>query len=279
MATLDDYRDREHWSFSAINQFLNICSLQFAFDRIYRLPKTFTPISLSFGSAFHRAMEWMALTRKDGQQPKESEARDMFRDLWARQVQEDRHIRFDEEITEDTCSQQGAELVAAYLKAADPEEQVISVNEAFAVPLIDQRGNVLEKPLVGELDCRVRKNGAVVIVDWKTSARRWPKDQADKSLQPTVYLYAERQLHAEDVAVRFDVVVKNKAPVVEQHVTRRSQDQFNRMVELVKRVESMIAAEHWLPSEQGFYCGGCPHQQACRTWHRQAACVHVRMAA
>jgi len=279
MATLDDYRDREHWSFSAINQFLNICSLQYAFDRIYRLPKTFTPISLSFGSAFHRAMEWMALTRKDGQQPKEPEARDMFRDLWARQVQADRQIRFDEEITEDTCSQQGADLVAAYLKAADPEEQIISVNEAFAVPLIDARGNVLEKPLVGELDCRVRKNTTVVIVDWKTSARRWPKDQAQKSLQPTVYLYAERQLHNEDVAVRFDVVVKNKAPVVEQHLTRRTQDQFNRMIELVKQVEHMIAAEHWLPNEQGFYCGGCPHQQACRTWHRQAARVSVRMAA
>ena len=279
MATLDDYRDREHWSFSAINQFINICSLQFAFDRIYRLPKRFTPISLSFGSAFHRAMEWMALTRKEGQMPKESEARDRFRDLWARQVQEDKHIKFDEEITEDTCGQQGADLVAAYLKAADPEEQVISVNEAFAVPLIDQRGNVLEKPLVGELDCRVSKNGAVVIVDWKTSARRWAKDQALKSLQPTVYLYAERQLHNQDVPVRFDVVVKNKAPVVEQHVTRRTQDQFNRMIELVKQVERMIAAEHWLPNEQSFYCGGCPHQQACRTWHRQAARVSVRMAA
>lgn len=56
MATLNDYRSREHWSFSSLNQFLNICSLQFAFDRIYRLEKTFTPISLSFGSAFHRAM-------------------------------------------------------------------------------------------------------------------------------------------------------------------------------------------------------------------------------
>ena len=279
MATLDDYRDREHWSFSAINQFLNICSLQFAFDRIYRLPKTFTPISLSFGSAFHRAMEWVALTRKDGHQPKEAEARDLFRDLWARQVQEDTTIRFDEEITEDTCSTQGADLVAAYLQAVDPDEQVISVNEAFAVPMIDAHGRVLEKPLVGELDCRVRKNGATVIVDWKTSARRWPKDQADKSLQPTVYAYAERQLHNEDVAVRFDVVVKNKAPVVEQHVTRRRQDQFNRMVELVKRIEGMIAAEHWLPNEQGFYCGGCPHQQACRSWHRQAGRVSVRMAA
>jgi putative RecB family exonuclease len=279
MGTLDEYRDREHWSFSALNQFLNICSLQFYFDRIAKLPRTFSPVSLSFGSAFHRAMEWIHLVKMDGEQPKESEAGDRFRDLWSRQVKEDKQIRFDDEITEETCSAQGADLVAAFLKAADPEEQIISVNEAFAVPLIDAEGNVLEKPMVGELDCRVSKAGVTTIVDWKTSARRWPKDQAEKSMQPTVYLYGDRQLHNEVVPMRFDVVVKNKTPVVERHVTTRTVDRFYRMVELVKMVESMIAAEHFLPNEQGFWCAGCPHQEACRNWHREVARVSIRMAA
>jgi hypothetical protein len=53
MATLAEYRAREHWSFSALNPFVNICALQFAFDRIYRLPKALTPVTLAFGSAFH----------------------------------------------------------------------------------------------------------------------------------------------------------------------------------------------------------------------------------
>jgi len=279
MATLNDYRDREHWSFSALNQFLNICSLQFAFDRIYKLEKTFTPVSLAFGSAFHRVLEWAALVRKEAKTPREDEARDLFRDLWSRQVQEDANIRFDDESTENTCSTQGADLVAAYLKAVDPEEQVLAVNEAFAVPLVDAWGDVLEKPLVGEIDCRVAKGGRTTIVDWKSSARRWPKDQADKSLQPTVYLYAYRKLYAQEVPMRFDVVVKNKTPVGEQHVTTRTVDQFHRMVELVKLAEKMIAAEHFLPSEQGFYCAGCPHQEACKAWHRGTASVSVRMAA
>ena len=230
MATLNDYRDREHWSFSALNQFLNICSLQFAFDRIYKLEKTFTPVALAFGSAFHRVLEWAALLRKEAKTPQEDEARDLFRDLWSRQVQEDANIRFDDEITADTCSTQGADLVAAYLKAADPEERVLSVNEAFAVPLVDAQGSVLEKPLVGEIDCTVRKGEQTVLVDWKSSARRWPKDQADKSLQPTVYLYAYRKLYAQEAPMRFDVVVKNKTPVCEQHVTTRTVDQFHRMV-------------------------------------------------
>jgi len=279
MPTLEDYRGREHWSFSALNQFVNICSLQYAFDRVYRLPKEFTPVSLSFGSAFHRTLEGLHLLLKDGGCPQEQEARDLFRDLWSRQVQEDQGLRFDDEITEDTCSAQGADLVAAFLKAADPAERVLAVNEAFAVPLIDAQGGVLEKPMVGEIDCVVSRAGITTLIDWKTSARRWPKDQADKSLQATAYLYAYRQLRGQTPAMRFDVVVKNKTPVVERHETTRTEDQFHRMVELVKMSEKMIAAEHFLPSEQGFYCGGCPHQRACAAWHRESARVSVRMAA
>ncbi len=75
--------------------------------------------------------------------------------------------------------------------------------------------------------------------------------------------------------MRFDVAVKNKKPVIERHVTTRTEDQFHRMVELVKRVESMIASEHFLPSEQSFYCAGCPFQEPCRTWHRTEAGVSV----
>ncbi len=88
-------------------------------------------------------------------------------------------------------------------------------------------------------------------------------------LQPTIFLYGFQHTHGETPDFRFDVVVKNKTPVLEQHTTSRTVDQFNRMVECVKRAESMIQAEHWLPSEQSFYCGGCGYQEACKGWHRQ----------
>jgi putative RecB family exonuclease len=279
MASLSEYRDREHWSFSALNQFLNICSLQFFFDRIAKLRKPWTPVSLSFGSAFHRTCEWIALTRKGGALPKREEACDLFHTLWGRQVEEDGEIQFAESQDSDSCDEQGRAMIGCLVDGIDQDEEVISINEAFAVPLIDKDGNVLDRPMVGEIDCRISRDGNQVLVDWKTSARRWPKGQADKSLQPTAYLYAERQLHGRTMPCRFDVVVKNKAPVFEQHETNRTPDQFARMVELVKMVERMIAAEHFLPNEHGFYCAGCPHKEPCREWHRHAARVTVRMAA
>ena len=167
MGTLNEYRDRPHWSYSAINQFLNICNLQFYFDRIARLPKRFTPVSLSFGSAFHRTCEWLALSRKDGTEPKKDQACDLFDTLWGRQTEEDQEIRYDEGQDADSASSQGRDMIAALVDSLDRDEQVMGVSEAFAVPLVDQAGNVLEKPLVGETDCRVLKDGQQVIVDWK----------------------------------------------------------------------------------------------------------------
>jgi putative RecB family exonuclease len=279
MATLSEYRSREHWSFSALNQFLNICSLQFFYDRIAKLPKHFTPISLSFGSAYHRALEWVNLQRKDGETPQPAEGSDLFAEVWSRQLDTDNDIRFGKDQDAETCRNQGMDMVSAYIERIDPGERVISVNEAFAVAMVDVAGNVLEKPMIGELDLVVDANG-IVVCDEKSSARRWPKGQADKSLQPTAYLYAYQQIHGGDIVpFRFQVAVKQKKVVLEHHETRRKQDQFQRMIELVKAVDSMIAAEHFLPNEGSFYCGGCPHHAACRAWHRNRARVTLPLAA
>jgi Holliday junction resolvase-like predicted endonuclease len=179
----------------------------------------------------------------------------------------------------DACSVQGRDMIGCLVDNLDPEERVLAVSEAFAVPLVDAQGRVLEKPMIGEIDLVVEKAGRKALVDWKTAARRWPKGKAALDLQPTVFLYGYRQLHGEIPGFRFDVLVKNKTPILEQHMTERTLDQFHRMVELVKLVERAIQSEVFLPSEQGFYCGGCPHQEACKAWHRKVGRVSVSVAA
>lgn len=273
MNSLSFYRDRPHWSYSSINQFLNICSLQWAFDRLYKVPRAFTSLPLSFGSAFHRTLEWAATARMGGEHIEPKAASERFADFWERQVRDTPDLRFEPDTDSNACSQQGRDLVACAVSDWPEDEQVVSVSRAFAVPLVDREGVALEQPLVGEFDCVVEKNGLETIVDWKTSAKRWPKGQADKSLQPTAYLYARTHLGQKQGNFRFDVAVKNKTPVMDRHDTSRTSDQFARMVELVKRAESMIRAEHFLPNEQGYYCNGCPFQEPCKAWHRAEARV------
>jgi len=263
--------DREHWSYSSLNQFLNICSLQWAFQRYYRLKPEFVSVNLAFGSAFHRTLEAISLQRLDSKIMAEKESRDLFADFWTRQLQEDPNVRFDEDQDAEKLSEQGRGLVACYRNSIDPAEEVLSFNQAFCVPLIDQHGMVLEKPLVGEFDLVARKSGKKSIIDWKSSATRWNPGKAHRNMQPTLYLYAYDQNNGTGPLpeFRFDVLVKNKTPVFEQHVTKRGPDAFHRVLEKIKIAESMIAAEHFCPSDEGMFCKSCSFQGACKTWHRE----------
>jgi putative RecB family exonuclease len=137
------------------------------------------------------------------------------------------------------------------------------VNHVFAVPV-----SGTDKPLIGEVDLITENAGKVVLGDWKTSARRWPKNKADLDLQPTVSIYGYKQTHGALPPFKFTVVVKNKTPVVEGHETLRGEEHFSRLAELIKVVESMVTADHFLPNEQSYYCGHCQFQEACKAWHK-----------
>ena len=272
---LNDYRERPHWSYSSLNLLLNICSLQWMFEKLLKLPRPFTPVSLIMGSAYHRVMEFIAMHRLEGRLPMPAETRDLFHTLWEREQKEGPPMEQMEDPPE-KLAEQGAGLVAAYLQQIDPRERVLEFNHAFAVPV----GNS-ERPLIGEIDCVVAgADGQTVLVDWKTSGRRWPKEQADKSLQPTAYLYAYSQLKPGCTdKFRFDVAVKNKTPVVELNPTTRTPDDFLRLERLVEKADQIVQHELFYPCDQSFACAGCQYAEPCKAWHRQAARTTVNLAA
>lgn len=272
MSTLAELAiDREHWSYSSLNQFLNICSLQWAFQRYYQLPKEFVPVNLAFGSAFHRTLEAISLQRLEHKLMTETESRDLFADFWSRQLQEDPQVRFEEDQDAEKLGEQGRGLVACYRNSINPAEEVLTINQAFCVPLIDQQGAVLDKPLIGEFDLVTCNGSKKTIIDWKTSATRWNPGKAHRAMQPTMYLYGYEQNNGKGALpeFRYDIVVKNKTPVFEQHVTKRGPDAFQRMIEKVKLAESMIASEHFCPNDEGMFCKSCPFAGACKNWHHE----------
>ena len=273
--TLNEYRNREHWSASSMNQLLSVCSLAWRFSHIDKLPRPFTPVALVFGSAFHRVMEFVAMHRLEGRLPTPVETSDLFHDLWAREQNEGPPMEKTEDAPE-KLAEQGAGLVAAYLQQVDPRERVVGINETFAVPV-----GKSERPLIGEIDCVVEgMDGQTVLVDWKTSARRWPKGQADRSLQATAYLFAYSQLKPGCTdRFRYDIAIKNKTPVIELNSTSRTPDDFLRLERLVEKADQIVQNELYYPCDQSFACAGCQYAEPCKAWHRQAARTTVNLAA
>jgi Holliday junction resolvase-like predicted endonuclease len=165
--------------------------------------------------------------------------------------------------------EQGRGLIQIAWDNIDPAGKVLQVGEVFCVPVIHQ-GKFLAKPLVGEFDLVVEKDGKPLVIDWKTSATRWAKTKADKSLQATAYSWAYQQKHGVNPDIRFDVAVKNKTPVFESHTTSRDQDSWALLGSLVAKAEAIVEHQLYYPSLESFACGDCAFKGACEEWCKGA---------
>jgi CRISPR/Cas system-associated exonuclease Cas4 (RecB family) len=261
--TLQELRKRPHWSFSSLNSLLNICNLQWKFQKIDKLKPTHTSVNLVAGSVYHRTLDQVYLCRKLGMPLTIDEAFQLYTDDWRRSSKTE-PIKYGK-LDAAGVEEQGRGLIKVAWDNIDDSEKVLEVSETFCVP-ITHNGKFLTKPLIGEFDLVVEKDGSPLVIDWKTSATRWPKTKADKSLQATAYSWAYWQKHRKDVDVRFDIAVKNKTPVFETHTTTRNKDDWNLLGTLVAKAETIVENELFYPSLDSFACSGCPFAGACKAW-------------
>jgi putative RecB family exonuclease len=269
MSTLSELRKKPHWSFSSLNGLINICSLQWFFRYIEKREAESTPVALLFGSAFHKAAEWIARWRMDNEYAGSDEAMDVFSEAWLWECRAAEKLSMSKEEFE-TLNATGRRMIRC-LNREWVEANVIAVSKVFSVELPGA-----SKPLIGEIDCIVcEDDGRHTLIDWKTAARKWPAGKADKDLQATCFMFAYEQsaigYKAEDNRFRYDVVTKAKEPSYIQNCTTRSADDFLRLSQFVSTAEKLIQAEAFLPSEQGYFCGGCQYASACKEWHRAQA--------
>ena len=56
MATIDELRQEPHWSYSALNTYLNVCQLQYFYRYVEQPEIERTSVCFPFGKAFHAAL-------------------------------------------------------------------------------------------------------------------------------------------------------------------------------------------------------------------------------
>ena len=259
---LSEMRKRPHWSFSSLNEFLNICSLRWAFKHVYNIESESTSVNLVFGSAFHKSAEWVANCRVDGECAKTDEAMDVFSEVWLWESRAADKLVLSQDESK-TLNVLGRQMIAC-LNREWEEMDVVETSKAFSVHLPGSA-----KPLIGEIDLIVRSDvGETALVDWKTAARKWPEGKADMDLQATCFAHAWKQLTGEIPAFRYDVLTKTKTPAYIQYPTTRTDDDFQRLAKLTESVERAVQAEAFIPNEQSYFCKGCQYARACGEWHR-----------
>ena len=139
----------------------------------------------------------------------------------------------------------------------------------FSVDLVlEETGEVLPCKLSGIFDLvESDEEGTLIIVELKTSSKRYTDDQIDLDLQGTLYSYALKQIrlhtNGDDTLVRYDQLLKQKTPSMETYYAVKGNVQYTWAYHLVRKVLRAIDHEVYHPIP-GWQCKDCPYGTTCQ---------------
>jgi DNA helicase-2/ATP-dependent DNA helicase PcrA len=221
------------------------CPLRFKLEREWRIPRD-VPAALQYGAAMHRVLKtYYDAIRLKRPMADEQLIQLFLDDLAAAGLQD----RYQQELYE----KQGVEQLRAFLEQCrkHPVPEVLHSEEGFEMSL--GGANV-----VGRIDRMDQMpGGQVAVTDYKTGKPRSQED-ADKSLQLSIYTLGARAKWGYQVDALILYNLEENAPVV----TRRSQAQLDEARLKVEDVARQIAAGDFRP-KTGFHCNFCPYRNLC----------------
>ena len=271
--TLAQLKEQPHYSYTALNTYVNTCQLLYYYRYIEKAETERTPVALPFGSAFHSVLSEQAQAARTGNLLTAEQMTEAFATYFQANCKEAANIVFkrDENIEDQIAT--AKRMFEAVNKEWIDYWNIQSVAEPFRVEMPG-----LSKPLIGELDMVITEQtpfddendrGSDTIVDFKTAARMWSDDKPAKDLQATVFSYAFEKTHGCRPSFRFDVVTKAKTPSVRHFHTSRDDDSYRRLEKLLVAADKGIQAGIFLPNEGSFACADCPFADRCSAWHCQ----------
>ena len=281
--TLAQLKEQPHYSYTALNTYINTCQLLYYYRYIEKAEAERTPVALPFGSAFHSVLSEQAQAAKKGNLLTAEEMTDAFATYFQASCKDSANIVFkrDENIEDQIAT--AKRMFEVVNKEWIDYWNIQSVAEPFRIEMAG-----LSKPIIGELDMVITEKtpfddendkGYDTIVDFKTAARMWSDDKPARDLQATVFSYAFEKVHQRRPSFRFDVVTKAKTPTVKHLYTSRDDDSYQRLEKLFLMADKGIQSGVFMPNESSFACSDCPFADHCSGWHCNSVHTAIPKAA
>jgi putative RecB family exonuclease len=241
-----------------------MCGKKYEFQYVRGIEPAHRPVALAFGTAVHRALEafYEHIQTHDTKPPVDM-VQTAFVDRWAVEVRDPLPLLLDDSQSPEQIQEMGVALMEAFHQQGFVPDEVISVEQPFALELVDpETAEVLDIPLIGAIDLVARHHGRIWLVEHKTAARRFTQDRLQYDFQPTCYLLAARNIGLENPASTFQVLLKTRKPCVETIPLNRDQNSENEMLDTFIHSLKGIEAGAF-PRNRGWSCGDCQFKGRC----------------
>jgi hypothetical protein len=242
---------------TALTMFWNKCPKQFEFRYIQDIREP-PNAAMYQGTTYHGALEENFKQKLTTREDLSTEAvRQIAAERWEnRWLNEPPQLKEGEE--RGALKDQAIQLVTVYHEAVAPEVQPAQIEQRFQCEI-----DGAPYPLSGRVDL-VDQDG--IIVDHKTSSKKWSEYEASGNVQLNAYEYGRRTLTGETdtLGVQVQVAVKKKDPEIQRIALPKTEADMDGFENVHRFVSESIERGDFPPRTEGWWCS----QAWCGYWNR-----------
>ena len=243
------------------------CPRKFAFTYVEKAPADFIPVSLIFGGAIHASLELHYRATLEGLTVTHGALLSAYHDAWRRQKEQaggNVPVRFNKGDNEDTVHALADRMLTAFVNSplAKPKGTILGIEEQLTVTLDSAVPDLLAK-----VDLVTHTDGALHVIDFKTSRSRWTEQKAVESGEQ-LHLYGvtvgklSRDLNI-PVKLHFAIITKAKTPLVQLLPVPTEPSRIEAVKESVRQVWEAIQVGNFYPNPSPQNCATCPFRSRC----------------
>ncbi len=240
------------WSATRLKTFLN-CPRQFHYAYVAGIPAVPTS-PLVFGRVLHQVL-CFAHERQMAERklPPVAQVLEQFDGLWSRALDEEQPFFRPGAPSPQMHTTLAHELLRAFLSAHQDKAPPLAVELAFE---IEAAGHAL----CGVIDRVDEGQSGLIIVDFKSGARKPPLADVERDLQLTLYAFAAQKVLEQPVEQVVHYHLRNSSQIA----TQRGESEFEWLLDKVlPHVAQAVEREQFSP-RYGYWCNWCDFRELCR---------------
>jgi putative RecB family exonuclease len=241
-----------HWSATRLKSLL-LCPRQFRYAYVDQIPAVPTA-PLVFGCVVHETLLFIHQRQMDGQElPQPGETLLRFDALWQQALEKENPFFRAGAATPEQHTKLGHEILRSYLRSVTGTKPPLAAELRFEITVGDEK-------LCGVIDRIDEQEDGLVIVDFKSGARKLSPQEVERDLQLTIYAFAAQQLYGRSTARVAQYYLRDGTFLR----SLRGPDDFAWLTEEILPHARRVLRDEQFPPRTGYWCNWCDYKNLCR---------------